>query len=252
MRRGMTAVELALVLFTIAALVLLALPMLQRPRQGHRASCQNNLKQLGLACKMYANESKGERYPPLSPLRDNWMMSTDAVYPEYLPDLGVLVCPDSSFQDDAFTRNDKPDGTRHPECVTHSSYVYTGYALPDDYEAVAFFDTVRAGAWPGQTHVDITVTLPYGIDRLGLPGGGMYLLWDRIPNEPRHFAHRPPGGNVLFLDGHVEWRAYRHTNPPHDFPITRVSAQTFGSAWPQLPPECARYADIPMSENGEG
>lgn len=47
------------------------------------ASCQNNMKQLGLVMKMFSNEAPEERYPP------GWAV----VYPEYLTDLKVLTCP---------------------------------------------------------------------------------------------------------------------------------------------------------------
>ena len=71
-----------------------------------RASCQNNLKQFGLVFKMYANESKGEKWPfyqlykcgdrtpPGEPVRAPTMLANyDTVYPEYLTDLSILVCP---------------------------------------------------------------------------------------------------------------------------------------------------------------
>lgn len=48
-----------------------------------RASCANNLKQLGLSFKMYKNESKGEYFPG----------GFRQIYPEYISDLAVLTCP---------------------------------------------------------------------------------------------------------------------------------------------------------------
>lgn len=47
------------------------------------ASCQNNMKQLGLVIKMYAGENPHTMVPP------GWR----TVYPEYLTDPNVLVCP---------------------------------------------------------------------------------------------------------------------------------------------------------------
>ena len=47
---------------TASAAILL--PALARAREAaRRASCANNLKQWGLIFKMYANESKGQKYP---------------------------------------------------------------------------------------------------------------------------------------------------------------------------------------------
>ena len=47
-----------------------------------RASCQNNLKQLGLIIKMFENEQHGYSPP-------GWR----TVYPEYLTDTSILTCP---------------------------------------------------------------------------------------------------------------------------------------------------------------
>jgi len=48
-----------------------------------RASCANNLKQLGLSCKMFENEQALSLFPP------GWRV----LYPEYLSDVRVLTCP---------------------------------------------------------------------------------------------------------------------------------------------------------------
>jgi prepilin-type processing-associated H-X9-DG protein len=52
------------------------------PGAAQRAACANNLKQLGLGCKMYAAEHNG-RFPD----------TLDAVYPEYHPDQNCYRCP---------------------------------------------------------------------------------------------------------------------------------------------------------------
>ncbi len=215
--QGFTLIELLTVIAIIGILSAILIPVLGSVREkARRASCSSNLRQIGLAAFLYADEHGG-RLPENR--GGNWPWDTDVRIMDILAgyageDWSLFYCPSSTYMDtDLMWNHSGPQNNPHR---------ITSYVLL--FEGVARVNPIYANERLGDPP---PVPDPVARTMVWLPASKRELAVDatlsdasgtvfRVPsgragvdyNYSNHMSNdmQADGGNVLMLDGSVQWR----------------------------------------------
>ena len=218
--RGFTLIELLVVIAIIAILASLLLPALSKAREHSRqATCAQQLRQLGLATTLYANDHRG--LMPARGLAPSWPILLASGY----GDTRVLVCPNEPWTNTVAT---SPVAAEQLNTVPpRRSYLMNGFS--DYFAQTLGADGFRLVLKGKQTASLKPETIPYPSETIVfgekqsssdlllvdvVEAGGDYL---RDLDESRHGSgrgKRSGKSNYTFVDGSTRTLAFGKSTCP--------------------------------------
>jgi prepilin-type N-terminal cleavage/methylation domain-containing protein/prepilin-type processing-associated H-X9-DG protein len=230
LRGAFTLIELLVVIAIIAILAAMLLPALAKAKErAHRVKCKSNERQLGIAMAMYADDNNNylPAFPQVSSGSGTWLWDLPSATADAIVTAGakpeVFYCPGLTAGVGEYNiyQNAAGPGTKG---------WWNWFATPRRLVGYGFLTTRLDAANPKQPDPNM-ITAGQTVEFVRRAGSTNFSAqelvvdinvadasdnFEAIANfnnfgflRPSHYAKgKPSGGNILFLDWHVEWRQF--------------------------------------------